>query len=253
MTDWYRPRGSTARDGYELAISPGEPGWEHTGLNVATLGPGGSRTIETGDCEWIVLPLSGAATVEVGGETVRLEGRSDVFAGPSDIAYVPRATTVTVTSAEGARIAFPHARAASSYPFRKLDAADVRSSYPPHKHDEQRPGEESALEEIYYFELRSEDGAEGNDPVGYQRVYGTADRPIDVLAEVRSGDVVLVPHGWHGPAMAPPGYDLYYLNVMAGPGAERAWLICDDPRHAWVRGTWAAQKVDSRLPYGGRR
>ncbi len=73
MTDWYRPRGSTARDGYELAISPGEPGWEHTGLNVATLGPGGSRTIETGDCEWIVLPLSGAATVEVGGETVRLE------------------------------------------------------------------------------------------------------------------------------------------------------------------------------------
>ncbi|HEY3002270.1 MAG TPA: 5-deoxy-glucuronate isomerase [Kribbellaceae bacterium] len=292
MSDWYRPRGSTARDGYELAISPGEPGWEHTGLNVATLEPGGSRTIETGDCEWIVLPLSGAATVEVAGETVRLEGRSDVFAGPSDLAYVPRASTVTVTSAQGARIAFPHARAASSYPFRKLDAADVPvelrgagqasrqvhnfgtpqvleadsiiavevitpagnwSSYPPHKHDEQRPGEESELEEIYYFELRGESGAEGNDPVGYQRVYGTDDRPIDVLAEVRSGDVVLVPHGWHGPAMAPPGYDLYYLNVMAGPGAERAWLICDDPRHAWVRGTWAAQKVDSRLPYGGRR
>ena len=53
-----------------------------------------------------------------------------------------------------------------------------------------------------------------------------------------SGDVVLVPHGWHGPAMAAPGYDLYYLNVMAGPGAERAWLICDDPAHGWVRDTW---------------
>jgi 5-deoxy-glucuronate isomerase len=63
---------------------------------------------------------------------------------------------------------------------------------------------------------------------------------------------VLVPHGWHGPAMAPPGYDLYYLNVMAGPGAERAWLICDDPSHAWVRGTWDAQKTDPRLPFGGQ-
>ena len=69
-----------------------------------------------------------------------------------------------------------------------------------------------------------------------------------MLAEVRTGDVVLIPHGWHGPSMAAPGYDLYYLNVMAGPGAERAWLICDDPAHAWVRDTWADQAVDPRLP-----
>lgn len=127
------------------------------------------------------------------------------------------------------------------------------SSYPPHKHDEDRPGVEAQLEEIYYFEVQRESGSptsEGADPVGYQRVYGTDDRPIDVLAEVRTGDVVLVPHGWHGPAMAAPGYDLYYLNVMAGPG-ERAWLICDDPAHAWVREAWTAQDVDPRLPLGG--
>ena len=78
------------------------------------------------------------------------------------------------------------------------------------------------LEEIYYFELQLSDaapeGVKGNDPIGYQRVDGTEDRPIDLLAEVRNGDLVLVPHGWHGPAMAPPGYDMYYLNVMAGPG-----------------------------------
>ena len=73
--------------------------------------------------------------------------------------------------------------------------------------------------------------------MGYQRVYGTAERPIDVLAEVRTGDVVLVPHGWHGPCVAAPGYDMYYLNVMAGPGTERAWLITDDPSHGWFRGT----------------
>jgi 5-deoxy-glucuronate isomerase len=130
------------------------------------------------------------------------------------------------------------------------------SSYPPHKHDEEHEGRESELEEIYYFEVAPSAGAPeaaGASPVGYQRVYGTDDRPIDVLAEVCSGDVVLVPHGWHGPAMAAPGYDLYYLNVMAGPGAERAWLICDDPAHGWVRDTWSDQPVDPRLPLGGPR
>lgn len=130
------------------------------------------------------------------------------------------------------------------------------SSWPPHKHDEERPGEETQLEEIYYFEIAPEAGtppAAATDPIGYQRVYGTEHRPIDVLAEVRSGDVVLVPHGWHGPAMAAPGYDLYYLNVMAGPGEERAWLICDDPAHGWVRDTWSDQQVDPRLPLGGTR
>jgi 5-deoxy-glucuronate isomerase len=127
-----------------------------------------------------------------------------------------------------------------------LTPAGNWSSYPPHKHDETRPGE-SELEEIYYFEVA---GGPGGAGMAYQRVYGTAQRPIDVLAEVRSGDVVLVPHGWHGPSMAVPGYDLYYLNVMAGPG-ERAWLICDDPAHAWVRATWTGQPTDPRLPMYG--
>ena len=85
--------------------------------------------------------------------------------------------------------------------------------------------------------------------LAYQHVYGTPERPIDLLTTVRSGDVVLIPHGWHGPAMAAPGYDLYYLNVMGGPG-ERAWRACDDPAHAWVRESWAAQEMDTRLPFG---
>jgi 5-deoxy-glucuronate isomerase len=113
------------------------------------------------------------------------------------------------------------------------------SSYPPHKHDQQRDGPvaETELEEIYYFQSQG---------LAYQRVYGTPDRPIDVLAEVGTGDVVLIPHGWHGPSIAAPGYDLYYLNVMAGP--IRAWLFCDDPAHAWIRGTWRDQEIDPRLP-----
>jgi 5-deoxy-glucuronate isomerase len=122
-----------------------------------------------------------------------------------------------------------------------LTPAGNWSSYPPHKHDEDRPGE-SVLEEIYWFEV-------AGGGMAYQQVYGSS----SVLAEVRTGDVVLIPSGWHGPSMAVPGYDLYYLNVMAGPAAERAWLICDDPEHAWIRGTWAGQPVDPRLPYGEAR
>jgi 5-deoxy-glucuronate isomerase len=53
--------------------------------------------------------------------------------------------------------------------------------------------------------------------------------------------------------MAVPGYDLYYLNVMAGPAPERAWVIRDDPAHAWVRETWHDQQVDPRLPFATRR
>ena len=139
------------------------------------------------------------------------------------------------------------------------------SSYPPHKHDTDRPGEESELEEIYYFETqaigdaaagrppltRGTDRTDGLQPVGYQQVYGAQGRPIDVLVEVATGDTVLVPHGWHGPAMAAPDADLYYLNVMAGPGPERVWLICDDPAHGEVRATWVGQDVNPRLPIGG--
>jgi 5-deoxy-glucuronate isomerase len=273
-------------------VSPGEPDWHHTGLSIRTLLPGQSVQIDTEDCEYLVLPLSGSAEVIIEGETLALGGRADVFAGPTDLVYVPRGTTFAVTSAGGARIAFPHAKAANDFPYHRIGVEQVEtelrgagvssrqvrnfgtpavleadsiiacevltpagnwSSYPPHKHDEHKPGKESELEEIYYFELQLADaapeGVKGNDPIGYQRVYGTEDRPIDVLAEVRSGDLVLVPHGWHGPAMAPPGYDMYYLNVMAGPGTGRAWGISDDPNHGWVRATWGDQPTDPRLPF----
>jgi len=235
-----------------------------------------------------------AARVDVtSGDSYDLEGRDSVFAGPTDVLYVGRDSSFEVSAPQGGRVALCFAPATSSVPVSHLRKADVPvemrgagqasrqvqnfgtpgvleadsiiacevitpagnwSSYPPHKHDEEREGVETALEEIYYFEMQTEAGGgpakDGHapDPIGYQRVYGTDERPIDVLAEVRSGDVVLVPHGWHGPAMAPTGYDMYYLNVMAGPGETRAWLICDDPSHAWVRDTWPGQSVDPRLP-----
>ncbi|MDV7244423.1 MULTISPECIES: 5-deoxy-glucuronate isomerase [Rhodococcus] len=124
------------------------------------------------------------------------------------------------------------------------------SSYPSHKHDE-NSAVESRLEEIYYFEIaqaHSRTTDFSGTGFGYHRVYGTPARPIEVLEEVRTGDVVLVPHGYHGPSIAAPGHHMYYLNVMAGPGDERSWKICDDPAHAWVRTSWEHQTVDPRLP-----
>ncbi len=242
----------------------------------------GAQEIATGTEEMLVLPLAGSCSVRCGGQELDLAGRASVFDGATDFAYLPRRATAMLTGT--GKIALPGAQASGDLPFQYGPAGDVPieprgagsclryvrnfcmettfeadkllacevitpagnwSSYPPHKHDQDRPGEESILEEIYYFEIglsqigKSEIGKSqiGESGIGYMRAYSSDERPIDVLTEVRSGDQVLVPYGWHGPAMAVPGYDMYYLNVMAGP-AQRRWLICDDPAHAWIRETW---------------
>lgn len=133
--------------------------------------------------------------------------------------------------------------------------AENWSSYPPHKHDELIPGKESRLEEIYYFETAVSKGLDAPvqaDPFGFLRTYSSPAGEIDVLAEVRTGDIALLPYGWHGPCVAAPGYDLYYLNVMAGPDPDRVWNISDDPAHGWIRATWEGQDIDPRLPYERR-
>ena len=91
MSDWLRPAGSSGDAEFDVRIAPGDPGWSHTGLYAVTLAAGESRTVDTGDCEWIVLPLSGgSAVVEVGERVYFLTGRAHVFAGPTDLVYVPR-------------------------------------------------------------------------------------------------------------------------------------------------------------------
>lgn len=128
------------------------------------------------------------------------------------------------------------------------------SSYPPHKHDEAIPGSESRLEEIYYFETavsRGSQAPEAADPFSLFSTYSSGAGEITTSATVRTGDIALVPYGYHGPLAAAPGYDNYYLNVMAGPDEERVWLISDDPAHGWVRDEWEDLEFDSRLPYTG--
>jgi len=286
-TGLYRPAGSLAAEGWSVVLTPESAGWRFCGLRVGALEPGSSLAFDTGADEVVVLPLEGAFDVSAEGDRYRLAGRPSVWAGPTDFIYAPPGTAIQVESAAGGRFALTTARAERRYPVRhvlasavpvelrgagassrevrnfarpdgfeadRLIAVEVLSpggnwgSYPPHKHDEVREGE-TELEEIYHYVVA--DGPSGPG-LAYQHIYGTLERPIDVLTTVRTGDVVLVPHGWHGPAMAAPVYDLYYLNVMAGPG-ERAWRACDDPAHAWVREAWADQAIDPRLPFGRDR
>jgi 5-deoxy-glucuronate isomerase len=284
VTRYHVPAGTTAAGLFELELTPATTGWTYCSLRILSLPPGGRAAFATGPEEMLVLPLSGSATVTADGEQLDLAGRTSVFSGISDFAYLPIEAVVTISSAAGGRFALPGALASRRLPARrgepdavpvelrgtgqtsrqvnnfcapevfdcdKLVAVEVLtpagnwSSYPPHKHDRAGTGE-AVLEEIYYFEI---DERERGTGMAYQRVYSSGpDRQIDVLAEVRSGDTVLVPHGYHGPSMAAPGHHLYYLNVLAGPAEQRSMSFSFDPAHAWVRDALASDPIDARLP-----
>ena len=281
----YIPAGSAPAP-YTVAITPEDAGWAESSLHVVDLGEHSELSLHTADTEVMILPLAGAGNVTCGDDSFTLSPRGSVFDGPADMVYVGVDQTYTLVGR--GRIAICGARATRSgrrFPNRRVAAADVAvelrgagncsrqvhnfgtatafeadsliacevltpggnwSSYPAHKHDE-NTDVETQLEEIYYFEI--DDSPAGTTGFGYHRVYGTPERPIEVLEEVRTGDVVLVPHGYHGPSIAAPGHHMYYLNVMAGSGPTRAWMICDDPAHTWLRASWEHQQVDPRLPF----
>lgn len=288
MASNFRAAGTARQGEWAVHIDAESAEWAFSGIRTLALQPGGTTTFETDDCEFMLVPLEGSFRVVVDGEPVELAGRGGVFDGPTDVVYVPRDSRVELSSAHGGRVALPNARARTRHPVQYFAASEIPialrgagsmtrqirdfggvdaiqadrliacevitpggnwSSYPAHKHDTESE-HESQLEEIYYFEVAPGPHGAG---VAYQRVSASDDRAIDVLEEVRSGDVVLIPHGWHGPAMATPGFDLYYLNVMAGPAEERSWRITDEPSTAWVRDTWAQLAPDPRLLQGGQR
>ncbi|WP_437583511.1 5-deoxy-glucuronate isomerase [Paramicrobacterium sp. CJ85] len=293
MTQWFFRNGELAADGWQSVVDANLDGWQHTGLRVAQLGDGDARSLDAGNIERLIIPLAGSFSVAyvIDGEkdVVRLEGRSSVFAGPPDVAYLPVGSSAEITGR--GRIAVAEAPATERHPFAYIPKSEVPvelrgsgrssrqvhnygtpaalaaskfivcevitpaenwSSFPAHKHDENIPGTESRLEEIYYFETavsRGLDAPAEADPFGLFATYSSRAGDIDINTIVRTGDIALVPYGYHGPAAAAPGYDMYYLNVMAGPDPERVWNITDDPAHGWVRGSWEGQEFDSRLPY----
>jgi 5-deoxy-glucuronate isomerase len=244
------------------------------------------------DVERLVVPLAGSFRVDHDGTTTALSGRRDVFDGPTDVLYVAAGqalaihgrgrvavaeapTTVRKPSTYLAAADVPVVIRGTGRDTRQVhnfgapDALDAGSfivcevitpagnwsSHPAHKHDVDVPGHESNLEEIYYFEVAPRRDAPAPADADAYAFFATAasdEREIVTNALVRTGDLALVPFGYHGPASAAPEYDLYYLNVMAGPGDEREWLISDDPRQTWLRGDWESRQPDPRLPYGPR-
>jgi 5-deoxy-glucuronate isomerase len=275
--------GSAGSAPYELDVTPESASWGYSSLKIISLEPHASHRFDTGPDEVIVLPLSGSVTVEVDQAHSELEGRVSVFDGPTDVVYVGSGKSVSLRSAGGGRFALCGARTESVLPLRYLAASQVPvelrgagqssrqvrnfgtpgsleaakiiacevitpagnwSSYPAHKHDETSEVE-SELEEIYYFEIAA--GPGGQPGFGFMRTSSSPGREIELLEEIHDRDTVLVPYGWHGPCVAAPGYDMYYLNVMAGPGADRVWKISDHPDQAWVRSAWQTQSIDPRL------
>ena len=264
MTDLLVRKHEPDAGGVVLEVTPQSAGWDHVGFKVIELAAGQtSRGGEAGR-EACLVVLSGTADIAVGHMRFDgLGGRASVFEdaapgavyAPGGAAWSVTATTpveLAVCTAPGAGAGEPrligseqmsrevrgqgtntrHVRniLPETEPAESLLVVEVItpggnwSSYPPHKHDTAVAGEETALEETYYHRL--------NPPQGFafQRVY-TDDRSLDQTMAVEDGDVVMVPRGYH-PVGAPHGYDLYYLNVMAGP--KRQWIFRNDPAHDWI-------------------
>ena len=244
-------------------ITPESAGWRYVGFATRRLAAGGAAVIDTAEKEVCVVVLSGRVRVSAGAFDSGVIGdREDVFSGPPWSVYLPPRTHGNITAEGPAEVAICSAPATGKLPARTIPPSAVEtltrgkstntryvrnilsetaeaesllvvevitpsghwSSYPPHKHDQDDLPRESLLEETYYHRL--------NPPQGYamQRVY-TDDRSLDETITVGDRDVVLVPKGYH-PCAAAHGYELYYLNVMAGP--KRVWRFHNDPAHEWL-------------------
>lgn len=286
MSALHHRHGSLADDDHLVNLDPERAGWQHTGLRVLRLDPGAERELVLDGCEAAVLPLSGGLDVEVDGTEFVLEGRTSVFARVTDWAYLPAGSRARLRSASGCEVAVPTAVATAHHEPSYVAAGDVPvevrgagpatrqvtnflapgvfdgaealmcvelltpdgnwSSYPPHRHDDS-PECPVNNEEIYYFRI-GRAGTSGYAPEGFgiHRTYDHAG--LDETVVVRDGDVFRIPRGYHGPCIAAPGYPMYYLNVLAGPGRERSMAFCDDPTHHWVRDSWDGMPADPRCP-----
>lgn len=244
-----------------VSVTRESAGWSYVGFEVFRLSRGARIERPTDAQEVCAVLLSGRADFFFGARAWRDVGsRQTVFDGLPDAVYAPPGGSLAVVaSSESCEVALCWAPAARGMEAALLAAADVPvltrgsgrtertihnilmedrpaesllvtevltpggnwSSYPPHKHDTDDLPRETYLEETYYHRMARPEG------FAIQLVY-TDDRSLDEAIQVRDGDVVLVPRGYH-PVAAGPGYDLYYLNVMAGP--HRRWLVTTDPDH----------------------
>lgn len=264
MPDLIVPTQAPDQEGKVLSVTPESASWKYVGFEVYSLKPGQSVKKETGDQEACLVILSGKATVSTQEEKWENIGqRMSVFEKiPPYSVYVPSADCYEVEVLTDLELAVCLAPGKGSLPARLIAPEDVGvetrgagnierqihnilpeqkpadsllvvevftpegnwSSYPPHKHDQDNLPHESYLEETYYHKVNPGHG------FAIQRVYND-DRSLDETLIIKDGDAVLVPEGYH-PVSAPPGYEVYYLNVMAGP--TRTWLFHNDKDHEWI-------------------
>ena len=240
-------------------IRPETAGWTYLSFRTLRREPDDALAGQTGDEETALIWLGGIAEVDGFGTVGE---REDVFAGKPWALLLPPGTAYRMRARTPLHLAIVSAPAESTLPPRLIRPDEVRveirgkgvterrihwilserepaarlllvevltpaghwSTYPPHKHDEDRAGVERALEELYYYRFRPEHG------FAFQGIY-TKSRDLNVSIRARHDDLVLVPRGYHVVSAA-PGYDCYYLNAMAG--AVREWLFTTDPDHEWL-------------------
>jgi len=257
-----------------LSLPRETAGWEWMSFFVRRLKPGQVQRVHSTHEEVAVVLLGGKCVADWGEGQQRIGDRADVFDGlpyaiyftagsaaqlqaeteceiaecrvPSTVRLKPQLITP-----EDVRSSLRGGGNASrqivdvmppDFPADKLMVVEVYtpggnwSSYPPHKHDVHNPPAEVDLDEIYYYRIDSPGG------YAHQRLY-TGNGQRDLTLTVRDGDAVLVRDGYH-PVVAAPGYNIYYLNCLAG--SSRQLATTEDSDHGWVRSTW--NQVDPRVP-----
>lgn len=250
-------------------------GFELLSFAVRKLAAGQTYAADTGNMELAIVVLGGRCSVQSSvGTWPDFGGRTTVFDGLPYTLYLPIHTRFTVTTSSCCDLAFCYAKAEEAHPAKLVVPGEVGlelrgggnatrqinsmippsfdahrlivvevytpagnwSSWPPHKHDVHNPPHEVDLEEIYYYRLERPEG------FAIQKVY-TPSRSLDETLTVRDGQLVLVPEGYH-PVAAAHGYNVYYLNALAG--SSRSLAASDDPDYAWARAAWGAP--DPRVP-----
>jgi 5-deoxy-glucuronate isomerase len=256
-----RPAGESGRVHH---VTPESAGWRYVGFDLHKLSPGDSATGAAADRETCLVVVSGKVKITANGRDLGEVGeRTSPFEGKPHAVYLPAGTKWSAVASTNCDLAVCSAPGkAGSGPVRIIRPEDMTqetrgrgtntryvtnilpenepadsllvvevvtpgghtSSYPPHKHDVDDLPRESLLEETYYHRLNPSQG------FAFQRIY-TDDRLLDEAIAVENGDVTLVPKGYH-PCAACHGYDLYYLNVMAGP--VRTWKFHNAREHEWI-------------------
>jgi 5-deoxy-glucuronate isomerase len=248
--------------------------WEWMSFFVRRLGRGDVYRAETNGEEAVFVLLGGTCQADWGHGPQTIGKRRNVFDGLPYALYLSTGNTVTFkaeTVCEIAECRVPSmaqlkpklitpTEVVSSlrgggnasrqivdimtpaFPADKLMVVEVYtpggnwSSYPPHKHDVHNPPAEVDLDEIYYYRMNQPNA------FAFQHLY-SGQGGVERTVKTQDGDTVLIHSGYH-PVVAGPGYDVYYLNFLAG--SARVMAVTEDPQHVWLRSTWKEQ--DPRLP-----